>query len=224
MIIEENNMDIKKLLEKRKVMKKKKPLFRRKEIYRKKKLSKYWRRARGLDNKQRLHKRGAPPVPSNGYRAPKAVRGLHHSGLAPVVVTHIGQLNTMTKEQGIILSANLGNRKRQLLISEIKKRGLMLLNLDAEETLAKIQDELKQRKDLRLKKLEEQKDKEKKKGADEKAKKDKEAAKAGKKEEVAPQPKQEEQDKEDKKESPESDEEKKKHEKEEKDKLLIKRE
>jgi large subunit ribosomal protein L32e len=199
--------DIKKLLEKRRALKKKKPVFRRKDIYKKKKLAKMWRRARGLDNKQRLHKRGAPPVISTGYRAPKAVRGLHHSGLRPIVVSNLAQLNALTKDDGIILSANLGNRKRQMLINEIKKKGLVIINLDADETLEKIQTALKQRKSLRTKRLEEQKDK--KKSTDEKMKKEKEEAK---KDEL-------------KKEEPSvSEEEKKKLEKEEKDKLLTKRE
>lgn len=67
--------NIKELLELRRRIKKKKPTFVRKDIYKKKKLSRVWRRARGLDNKQRLHKKGAPLIPSTGYRAPRKVRG-----------------------------------------------------------------------------------------------------------------------------------------------------
>src|SRR4030042_1153023 len=128
--------DIKALLEKRKQMKKKKPLFIRKDIYKKSKLGKSWRKPRGLDNKQRLCKKGPAKKISNGYRAPREIRGFHKSGLLPVVVSNISQLKTLTKEQGAIISAKIGDRKRLALINEAKKIGLVLLNLDADETLA----------------------------------------------------------------------------------------
>ena len=200
--------DIKALLEKRRNIRRKKPLFIRKDIYKKGRVGSSWRRPRGLDNKQRLCKRGPAKKISNGYRAPKEVRGFHKSGLIPVVVSNVSQLSILTKEQGVILSAKIGNRKRQLLINEAKKKNLVLLNLDADKTLEKIQAELKQRQELRRKSLET--DKEKKKSIEEKVKK--EEAKIESHAEA-------------RKEEPQlSAEEKKKLEKEEKDKLLTKRE
>ncbi len=201
--------NIKALLEKRKETKRKKPLFIRKDIYKKARIGKSWRKPRGLDNKQRLCKRGPAKKISNGYRAPKEIRGFHKSGLMPVIVSNISQLNSITKEQGVILSAKIGNKKRQMLIIEAKKKDLVLLNLDADKTLEKIQAELKQRQESRKKALET--DKEKKKSIEEKVKK--------------AEPKEEIKKEEGKKEEPQlSDEEKKKLEKEEKDKLLTKRE
>jgi large subunit ribosomal protein L32e len=198
--------DIKALLEKRKATKRKKPSFMRKDIYKKARIGKSWRKPRGLDNKQRLCKRGPAKKISNGYRAPKEVRGLHKSGLIPIIISNISQLNSLTKEQGAILSAKIGDRKRQMLIIEAKKKNIILLNLDADETLEKIQKELKQRQEARNKSL--QSEQEKKKATEEKAKE----AEAKAKEEA-------------KKEKEQlSDEEKKKLEKEEKDKLLTKRE
>jgi large subunit ribosomal protein L32e len=215
--------DIKALLEKRKAMKKKKPLFIRKDIYKKARVGKSWRKPRGLDNKQRLCKRGPPKKISNGYRAPKEIRGFHKSGLIPIVVSNISQLNSLTKEQGAILSAKIGNKKRQMLINEAKKKNVMLLNLDADKTLEKIQAELKQRQESRKKALETEKEKEKKKSIEEKVKK----TESEPKEETS---KQKLADPEKlslsgiKKEEPQlSDEEKKKLEKEDKDKLLTKR-
>ena len=201
--------NIKALLEKRKETKRKKPLFIRKDIYKKARIGKSWRKPRGLDNKQRLCKRGPAKKISNGYRAPKEIRGFHKSGLMPVIVSNISQLSSITKDQGVILSAKIGNKKRQMLIIEAKKKDLVLLNLDADKTLEKIQAELKQRQESRKKALET--DKEKKKSIEEKVKK--------------AEPKEELKKEEGKKEEPQlSDEEKKKLEKEEKDKLLTKRE
>jgi large subunit ribosomal protein L32e len=199
------------LLEKRKATKRKKPSFMRKDIYKKARIGKSWRKPRGLDNKQRLCKRGHAKKISNGYRAPKDVRGLHKSGLMPVIVSNISQLNSLTKEQGAILSAKIGDRKRQMLIIEAKKKDITLLNLDADETLENIQKELKQRQELRKKSLEA--DVEKKKSVEDKLKKAEPAKETEK-----------EAEKETKNEEELSDEDKKKLEKEEKDKLLTKRE
>jgi large subunit ribosomal protein L32e len=192
------------LLEQRKRLNKKRPAFMRKDIRKKKKLGHAWRRARGLDSKQRLHKKGAPPVPSIGYRVPSAVRGLHNSGLIPILVSNLAQLNAITKEQGVLVSGKIGDKKRHAIISEAKKKGMVILNLDVDDALTRIETRIKERHELRNKKLLDHK--EKKKSIEEKVKK----------EELKIEPKKEE---------PElSDEEKKKKEKEEKDKLLTKRE
>jgi len=188
------------LLEKRTQIKKKKPRFIRKDANKKKRLSKAWRRPRGLHNKQRLKRRGVPPSPSSGYRAPKEVRGLHKTGLVPVIVSNIKQLDSMKKDAGVVLSSKIGDKKRHALLLEIKKRNLALLNLDADKTIARIETKMKQRKEEQEKKL--KRKEEKRKGIEEKAKKKEEAKK---------------------KEPDLTDEEKKKLEKQEKDKLLTKK-
>jgi large subunit ribosomal protein L32e len=212
-MIKMNN--IKELLEKRKQVKKTKPSFFRKDRYKKSRIGKSWRKPRGLDNKQRLGKRGPAIKISNGYRAPKAVRGMHKSGLLPMVVCSAAQLSSLTKEHGVIVSANVGDRKRLQIITEAQKKGLTILNLDADETLTRIQSDMKERKEMKTKQLEEEKDK--KKGIDEKVKKEEQRKEAKKAEspETAEAVKKEE--------AELSEDEKKKQEKEEKDKLLTKR-
>jgi len=196
--------NLKELLEKRLKIKKRRPVFVRKETRKKKKLKLSWRRAKGLHNKLRLKKKGYVKSPGSGYRVPRRVKGVHKSGLIPVLVSNLNQLNSITKDQGVMLSSKIGDKKRLVFITEIKKRGLTLLNLDADKTITRIESGVKERKELRKKKLE--KKKEKKKGIEEKVKK----------EEVKK--------KEKEKEEPElTEEEKKKLEKQEKDKLLTKK-
>ena len=198
--------DQKALLEKRNRMKKKKPGFIRKDHNKKRKLGVAWRGARGLHNKQRLRKKGHVKTPSSGYGSPKKVKGTHKSGLFPVLVTELSQLSSLKKDTGVILSSRLGDRKRKIITEEIKKKGLVLLNRDADKTIARIEADLKERQAERRKRLEKQK--EKKKGIEEKVKKEE----AKKKEEKSEEKKLEL-----------TEEEKKKLEKQEKDKLLTKR-
>lgn len=205
---------VKELLEKRTKIKKKKPNFIRRNIHTKKKLKSSWRRPRGLHNKLRLKKKGHVKNPSSGYKSSKKIRGFHKSGLLPVLVLNLSQLNSITKEQGIVLSSNLGDKKRKIIIEEIKKKGLALLNLDADKTLARIESKIKERQELQKKKLE--KKKEKKKGIEAKVKKEEVKKEELKKKEA----KKEEAEK---KELELTDEEKKKLEKQEKDKLLTKK-
>lgn len=194
-------VDIKALLEQRRRTKKKKPVFSRKDCNRKKRIEDdVWRKARGVDNKQRLHRKGYKKGPSSGFRAPVLVRGLHKSGLIPVLVSSSGQLNTLSKEHGIIISSQTGDRKRKIIILESQKKNIRILNFDAEKTAQKIETELKERKEHRKKSLEAKE----KKSIDEKVKKETKK------------------DKEEKKSDQLSDEEKKKLEKEEKDKVLTK--
>ncbi|MFN4046736.1 MAG: eL32 family ribosomal protein, partial [Acidilobaceae archaeon] len=51
-----------------------------------------WRRPKGNDSKMRLEIKGYPPRVKIGYRTPRALRGLHPSGLKPVVVRSLKDL------------------------------------------------------------------------------------------------------------------------------------
>ena len=206
--------ETKNLMEQR-IKMKKKPVFVRKNIHKKTRLLDSWRRPRGLHNKQRLNKRGAPRKPSSGYRAPRRIRGLHKSKLVPVVVSNLKQLDAVTGENGVLLSSRLGDAKRHTLLTELRKRGFALLNFDVDKKIAKIESDLKERKEERKKKLKRRE--EKKRGIEDKVKKkDLHKKKEGLKEEVK---------EESRPKGPEelSEEEKKKLEKQEKDKLLTKK-
>ncbi|MBN2459412.1 hypothetical protein JXB28_03950 [Candidatus Woesearchaeota archaeon] len=222
------------LLERRRQIKRRKPFFRKKDHYKAKSLAKRWRRPRGVDNKQRLRRRAHALRPGSGFKSPVQVKGLHKSGLKPVLVSCLNQLDRIAEGHGIILSSRLGDRKRALILAEIQKKGLVLLNMDAEKTIVAIQASVKERQEARKKELlaaKEAKEKEKEKAEKEKSKKKgieqavakenekkENAEKAGKAPDdagKAPEAARQE--------AQLSDEEKKKLEKEEKDKLLTKR-
>lgn len=217
--------ELEQAFEKRRVVNKRKPVFIKKDAHKKSKIKNRWRRPKGLHNKQRIKGKSHFKNPATGYGSPKQVKWLHSSGLFPVVVSNLGQLDSIIKEKhGILLSSRIGDQKRKALLIEIKNRGFVLINHDADKSIEKIDAKLKQRKEKRRKKLEKAKtkekakekakEKEKKKGIDEKVKKEELAVGEGKKPEEK---------KEAKKPEEMSEEGKKKLEKKEKDKLLIKK-
>jgi large subunit ribosomal protein L32e len=158
-----------KMLELRTQMKKRKPVFCRKDCNKKKRIEDdVWRKPRGCDNKQRLKRKGHRKNPSSGYRSPIIIRGLHHSGLMPVLVTTESQIEALTKEHGIIISSKTGGRKKKSLIALAVKKGIRVLNLDVNQTVSEIDTKVKERQAERKKKAEEKQ----KKGLDEKVKKE----------------------------------------------------
>lgn len=147
-------MDKKSLLELRGKMKKRKPTFARKDSNKKKRIEDdVWRRPRGVDNKQRLKRKGHKKNPSSGYRSPVAVRGLHKSGLVPVVVTTPTMLAKLTKEHGIIIASTLGGKKRRQVIEFAKKQGFTIVNLNADKELSRIDTQMNERRKLKAQKV-----------------------------------------------------------------------
>jgi large subunit ribosomal protein L32e len=168
--------DKKTLLEFRSKMKKKKPGFFRRNWNSKGKIERtVWRKARGTDNKQRVKLKGYAVKPSQGFRSPAEVRGLHKSGLLPIIISSIKQLDSLTREHGVILSGRLGDKKRKELIVECQKRKITIINLDAEKAIGKIDASIKQRQDNKKKRSEEEsaKAEKQKKSIEEKLKKEK---------------------------------------------------
>ena len=124
---------------------------------------------------------------TTGHGSPKAVHGLHSSGLQKVVVATVGELKALSEKQGAIISSNVGDRKRIILLQAAIDNKVILLNVrDAQKTIDDIQKAFEERKSKRasqigkkVKKSEEKKKEEKtdKKVVDEKEKERKEAEK-----------------------------------------------
>lgn len=92
---------------------------------------KSWRRPRGIDNKQRLKLKSRPKMPTVGYRNPPSIRGLHPSGLRPVVVHNIRELEEAARLRGsviVYIASGVGRRKRTQLSRAAEALGLRVAN------------------------------------------------------------------------------------------------
>ncbi len=88
-----------------------------------------WRKPKGIDNKMRLQLKGYPPIVKVGYRNPKSIRGLHPSGLVPVVVSNLGELEKLDPKTNIIyISSTVGLRKKLILVQKAREKGFKIAN------------------------------------------------------------------------------------------------
>ncbi len=88
-----------------------------------------WRKPKGIDNKMRLQLKGYPPIVKVGYRNPRIIRGLHPSGLYPVVVSSIKDLEKLDPDKHIIyISSSVGLRKKIEIIKVAREKKFIIAN------------------------------------------------------------------------------------------------
>nr|AOZ56132.1 ribosomal protein L32E [uncultured korarchaeote] len=89
-----------------------------------------WRRPRGIDNKQRLKLKSRPPMPEIGYGKQKSIKGLHPSGLKPVLVYNAKMLENIDRDKVIaIVGRTVGKRKRLEIAKKAAELGVKIANL-----------------------------------------------------------------------------------------------
>jgi large subunit ribosomal protein L32e len=111
------------------------PAFPRYESWRYKRLHPPWRRPRGIDNKTRQKVKQGIAMPETGYYGPKAVKGLHPSGLVDVLITSKKELEGLSpKVHGIRIARRLGARKKLELIEFAREAGFRILNIGISRT------------------------------------------------------------------------------------------
>ncbi|MCX8153689.1 MAG: 50S ribosomal protein L32e [Candidatus Bathyarchaeota archaeon] len=134
---------IQKALAARKRAKQKKPEFVKSESWRYVRVKAKWRRPRGIDNKMRQKVKGWPPSVNTGYRGPKEVRGLHPSGYKEVLVHTPEEIaNIDPKTEAVRIAHTVGKKKRVQILSEAKKRNLIVLNFKS--AMETVKEEIKQ--------------------------------------------------------------------------------
>ncbi|HEV2119209.1 MAG TPA: 50S ribosomal protein L32e [Candidatus Bathyarchaeia archaeon] len=111
-----------------------KPAFNRQESWRYKRVKPAWRRARGVTSKIRKEEAGWPAKVKVGYGTAAATRGLHPRGLKERLIHQMSELEGLDPKIHIIrLSARIGERKRLVLLDEIRHRNFHIANPGKEE-------------------------------------------------------------------------------------------
>ncbi|MGC8572420.1 MAG: 50S ribosomal protein L32e [Caldisphaera sp.] len=103
--------------------------FMRYLSWRFKRLGDSWRKPKGIDAKMRLQRKGYPPIVKVGYKNKNAIRGLHPSGLIPMVISNKKDLELLSPNAHIIyIASSVGLKKRVELLKAAKERGFRVAN------------------------------------------------------------------------------------------------
>src|SRR3989338_1491731 len=107
---------------------KKVPRFVRQNRSIKKRVGDAWRYPRGIDNKQRIQKKGTGVMPNIGYRTAKVERGLHPSGVQQAIVHNLNELSLLKKDVAARIAGGVGRKKRLAISQSARKLGIRVLN------------------------------------------------------------------------------------------------
>lgn len=133
------------------ITKRKKPDFIRQDSHKKSRIKSRWRRARGLQSKIRLEKKGYRKKPKVGYGTSKEIKNLI-KGVNSKIVSTTKELKNISKDGGIII-AKIGLKKKIAIIKEALKSKITILNLKNPELFLKqIDEKIKEKKELKKKK------------------------------------------------------------------------
>ncbi len=135
------------LLKVRNAMKAKKPRFLKQGAHLRSKLHKNWRHPRGGHSKFRMKLRSYRKQPSMGYSSPRAVRGLTREGYQLIVIHNLNELEGV--KTPIVIAANIGARKRLVIIQKCEQNKIKILNLkDIAAYKNKVAERMKKKKQV----------------------------------------------------------------------------
>jgi len=167
----------KSLIELRSKIKKRKPDYIRQDAHKKSKLSKSWRRPKGIQSKMRLHKRGYNRSPEVGYGSPVAVKGMTKRGLIPINVKNPQGIDSLDPATNEVIVGNVGVKNKILIVKKALEKNFKIMNIkDPKAFIDDIESKMKNKKEKKQSKKQEKekKKKELEKVAEEKEKKEKE--------------------------------------------------
>jgi large subunit ribosomal protein L32e len=130
----------KKLLGVRKTIKARKPEFIQQDYHKKRRLSRKWKRPTGLQSKMRHQFKGYSRRVKQGWRSPVEIRGFHQSGLMPVMINNIKELDNLKLNQGIIIGSNVGTRKKLLIMDKAAQLNIKILNIKPEQFKKQVEE------------------------------------------------------------------------------------
>ena len=105
------------------------PKFHAENAHRWTRISKRWRKVRGIDSYTRQKKKGRLTMVSTGYRTPKVIRHLHPSLYIEVPVHRPSDLESLDPDiHAVRIAATVGGRKRQVILEEADSKLLRVLN------------------------------------------------------------------------------------------------
>ena len=140
-------------------LRKKKPKFKRTDSN-KYKFKNKWRAPRGLQNKQRLKRKGHVKQPSVGYGSPASIKYLDSiTGLKHVTVSNFKELeNIDTKTEIVLIGKKIGTKKKIELLKKCQELKLDVFNVkDTVEYLSSVDKSMKDKKEFKKKVIEKKK-------------------------------------------------------------------
>lgn len=115
--------------------------FNRFQSDRFKRLSKSWRRPRGIDNKVRRKVKGTLVMPTVGFKADKLVRHLLPNGFKKVIIHNIKDLDALVSLNRVYcgeIAHAIGAKKRIEIVKRAADLGVVLTNGAAKVTVQKL--------------------------------------------------------------------------------------
>ena len=135
------------LLELRSKIKSRKPEFIRQDNPKRMKLNYKWRKPKGIHSKIRHRFKGRRKMPSPGYKSPAAIKGIHATGLKIIRIYSPEEVSRINKNsEGIIIAKSVGVRKRLEILKKSREINVQVLNINAEDTIKKIEDYINSKK------------------------------------------------------------------------------
>ncbi|KAI5180473.1 large subunit ribosomal protein L32e [Nematocida sp. AWRm80] len=106
-----------------------------------KRLSKSWRRPKGIDNRVRKGIRGVMTMPKIGFKGDKLVRFILPNGFRKVLINNVKDLEALISLNRVYcgeIAKTVGAKKRVEIVKRAADLGIVLTNGEAKLTLEKL--------------------------------------------------------------------------------------